>query len=777
MSFKGWFGFSKESHKRPHSGGYRHGINHSPYSPYYPTASSPQHSQNGRFDKAIDVLSAPQTPISDQFFQKLIVFKDFSATDEKELTVRKGERVEVVQREEDRLLVRNERGKQGYVPSDYCAPPIASSSRRARSNSRSSMPLRPVASGEDTSSRGSIPMYASHSAGRVKRSPCEDSDQMLIRRINSPPNSATVHYPPNSAMMGQERHRREGSAPLEPKHSPSSSSGVASLSEQYSPALNRSYSQDALETEPTVDKIRSVSLSQTPMMTDGFDVYRKNSSSDDSGTMELSSTHYKDYASTIRNGDASSDDGSSRQGRGSSASGNTTPSIRDRPLPSPPKSNEEVPPPIPPRHTSLDRAGRHQVNSFNDMATPDDIDPYAQPVDTLSECGGLIQPQSSLVKHRSTKSHVDVQNQNTGIESPYSEVYRPSRGNKRPINLPDDHPHFQRHPGSFTRHRSPNGSVKSHGIERRGSPQINGVSEHKRPLSGGSKRPPSISSEKRVSNRIDDMSSPSLDSPGLQSKGMVKFRKCLWGVYVCLQNFDACDENEVSVTKGESVLVFNQEDNNWFWVVKHKTDNSEGFVPSSILSEVMADKTGGGVPGVEPTAHHHYQSQYPSSSSTTAHRPRASTTSVYPTSSSQPMHHHHHRSRLSSTGAAPMHQRGTVPNISSSERLPPPPPTSSSSKPILASPSSPPPPYAEKDPIGHPPPPPRQSIPRNRPSYPGRTGRVSMPHSPMYPPGIQTNAHVTRSSTHLSSPHVDNGYPTHVPILSSPAPVIGGTLV
>ena len=121
-----------------------------------------------------------------------------------------------------------------------------------------------------------------------------------------------------------------------------------------------------------------------------------------------------------------------------------------------------------------------------------------------------------------------------------------------------------------------------------------------------------------------------------------------------------------------------------------------------------------------------------------------------------------------------MQQRGTVPNLPSSERLPPHPPPS---KQILASPSSPPPPYAEKDPIGHPPPPPRQSIPRNRPSYPGRTGRVSMQHSPMYPPGIQTNAHVTRSSTHLASPHVDNGYPTHVPILSSPAPVIGGTLV
>lgn len=44
----------------------------------------------------------------------------------------------------------------------------------------------------------------------------------------------------------------------------------------------------------------------------------------------------------------------------------------------------------------------------------------------------------------------------------------------------------------------------------------------------------------------------------------------------------------MSVQCGESVLVFNQEDSNWFWIVKHKTDNSEGFVPSFILREVVS---------------------------------------------------------------------------------------------------------------------------------------------------------------------------------------------
>lgn len=386
------------------------------------------------------------------------------------------------------------------------------------------MPLRTVASGEESASRGSIPMFSSNSAGRVKRSPCNDSDQMMLRRINSPPTT-----------NGHDRRKREGSVPLEPKHSPSSSSGVASLSEQYSPALTRSYSQDALDNDPPITKVRTESLSQTPMMITGFDAYRKNSSSDDSGTMELSSTHYKDYASTIRNGDISSDDGSSRQGgRGSSASGNTTPSIRDRPLPSPPRgSTEEVPPPVPPRHTSLDRSGRHQLNSYNDVATPDDIDPYAEPVDTLSnlsENGGIVQPQPPLSRQRGSKSYVDVQNQNTGVDSPYSEVYRP-KGNKRPINLQEEP---QRNSGSFTRRCSPRSS--SHGIERRGSPQVNGGehTQHRRPHSGGNKRPSSVSSEKRVSGRLDETNQGNIDSP-LAPRGMVKFRKCMWGVYTCLQ--------------------------------------------------------------------------------------------------------------------------------------------------------------------------------------------------------------------------------------------------
>lgn len=144
------------------------------------------------------------------------------------------------------------------------------------------------------------------------------------------------------------------------------------------------------------------------------------------------------------------------------------------------------------------------------------------------------------------------------------------------------------------------------------------------------------------------------------------------------------------------------------------------------------------------------------SSATVPHRNRASTSSHYPSPSAS------HRSRLNSTGSSPIQKVHTAPSM---ERLP-------QGRIVPLSPSSPPPPYAEKDPIHHHQ---RQPIARNRPSYPGRSGRVSVPH-PLYP-SLQSGAHVSRSSTHLANTSLDNGY-SHMttPTILTP-PVIGGTLV
>ena len=71
-----------------------------------------------------------------------------------------------------------------------------------------------------------------------------------------------------------------------------------------------------------------------------------------------------------------------------------------------------------------------------------------------------------------------------------------------------------------------------------------------------------------------------------RSTKIKKFRKNLWGVYIVAERFDACDENEVSVKAGDHVSVWNQDDPEWYWIVKHDT-SEEGFVPSYHLKEIV----------------------------------------------------------------------------------------------------------------------------------------------------------------------------------------------
>ena len=71
-----------------------------------------------------------------------------------------------------------------------------------------------------------------------------------------------------------------------------------------------------------------------------------------------------------------------------------------------------------------------------------------------------------------------------------------------------------------------------------------------------------------------------------QNNKIYKFRKFIWGVYVIQQDFEALDENEISVRTGQHVSLLNQDDADWYWVVRHD-DSQEGFVPRSHLQELM----------------------------------------------------------------------------------------------------------------------------------------------------------------------------------------------
>lgn len=53
------------------------------------------------------------------------------------------------------------------------------------------------------------------------------------------------------------------------------------------------------------------------------------------------------------------------------------------------------------------------------------------------------------------------------------------------------------------------------------------------------------------------------------------------GRYMVLYTFQARDENDVDVERGEFVTVLNREDPDWYWIVR--SDGQEGFIPSGFV--------------------------------------------------------------------------------------------------------------------------------------------------------------------------------------------------
>ncbi|KAF7495785.1 hypothetical protein SSS_02646 [Sarcoptes scabiei] len=57
------------------------------------------------------------------------------------------------------------------------------------------------------------------------------------------------------------------------------------------------------------------------------------------------------------------------------------------------------------------------------------------------------------------------------------------------------------------------------------------------------------------------------------------FRKDIKGRYLMLFTFKARDENDISVERGEIITVLNDDDPEWYWIIR--SDSQEGFVPVS----------------------------------------------------------------------------------------------------------------------------------------------------------------------------------------------------
>lgn len=545
-----------DSHHRHH--------HHSSSHPY-PTHNS-HRSSSGRVapystGRVTDKLQAPSptTPVGDHFVQKMIVVQDFHPQEERNLMVRKGERVEVICKEDDWLLVRNERGREGYIPKKNCVPPV-SSTKRTTPRAYRPLPIRPVGSnyeGTTSEEKRPVPLYSSSSAGH----PLHRYNSPMTEPGNSKLPMHSVISPSSHSHRYTEDCQEGSSSTLDPKHSPSSSSGVASLTDPYSPALNHTYSPDDLKVDSSCSLTASITTnSSIPLENGSTGSHRKHSGSDDSGT-EVGITTSKrvdDYASTVRCADSSSEDGSTQKGS----------SMRDRPLPSPPSQQswgrshvsaaDSPPPPVPPRHTSLDR---HTASAMGQQLVDEQ---YASPVDSItngeiSEVHHSRKPFAHLTQQGRVRSLVDITAQDNGT---YSEVFQSGKPQRRQTVMTDTRDHREGGNGKTRRSASfhRNHSAGAFSLDRRGSP---GRGANKQQLMENSSR-----------------------QNGL--KQMSKFRKYLWGVYAVREDFEGVDENEVSVKEGEHVMVFNQDDQDWFWVVKHKTDNTEGFVPSYLLKEVVA---------------------------------------------------------------------------------------------------------------------------------------------------------------------------------------------
>ena len=455
--------------------------------------------------------------------------------------------------------MRNEWGKEGFVPSSHLVAPY--SSTRSRKGTLSN-PIRPVASGSSINDMDppgrAVPMYPSHSAGRPRNLSSGDENRVNgslhgIQRVVSP----QIVFSQND-MNGSSLSQGMTSSAYEQKYSPSSSSGVASMNGPSSPSF------------------QSHSTSQENI---------RNGSSASSLTHEqcsLSSNEERPHSlgingTAISNGHGFSEEERMmmRNGRTPSESNMNHMKVNDSQHPSMYVStpsyhvyhtiNSEAPPPVPPR-TGVQTYSASQGDPYYDDRNSN--------ADSAEHYG-----HQSRVRSLNDVRMRDVRQQQQQQQQQQQPVY--AEVSKNP------------------KHSGMNGMNGMHGMEETSGHYHRLEFDHT-PSEGGSSRRSSSKHSSRSSNKTPregayDSQEIVQKSDGYHRHQMsqnsqtkiAKFRKCLWGVFVVTNDFDAYDENEVSVRAGDHVSVWNQDDNEWFWIVKH-TSAEEGFVPCCYLREIVA---------------------------------------------------------------------------------------------------------------------------------------------------------------------------------------------
>ena len=480
--------------------------------------------------------------------------------------MKRGESVQVINQDGNWLFVRNEWGKEGHVPSSHLVAPY--SSMRSRSKSSGGHPIRSVASGSSivssdvdssfSSSRGVIPMQMSQSAGRPRNFSSGDNHRVDSRRVISPPSLSQNDVIITSMSQG-------AATAYEQKYSPSLSSGVASMNGPLSPSyasLRHADSHDNVGPRPNSSG-SSIPQDQSSL-----------SSMEEHEPRPLSI----ETPPPIANGHTSS--GEKIRGGGRTLSESHLARLKARPgrrMASKKHDystiSDETPPPVPPR------IGHISVTSSHSETAEDASDPYADPVDLLRQ---QVPFSSSSLRREPDMRIRDIRMAKENGE--YSEVYPGGTRSSRGIN---GHPY----------HHLSQESESERGSSRRSSKKSSSTCK-----SSHSRGYPPQQEFVHYDHRGEVMLSlPDEDEREIEILPVTtgqnpqtridKFRKFVWGVYIVTHEFESLDENEVSVHPGDHVSVFNQDDRDWFWVVKHSTAE-EGFVPSCVLEETSVTDNG-----------------------------------------------------------------------------------------------------------------------------------------------------------------------------------------
>ena len=546
---------------------------------------------------------------SDLNSRKMVVLQEYRPTDSQGLGVRRGELVQVISEEPNWTYVRNERNKEGYVPAINLVAPYSS----MRSNRRmlgippgggggGGVPIRHVASGSSIDIKDQphpvVPMYPSTSAGRPRNFSMGDEHRIHVGGSHTGPpvmgyggsSSAgppgrrgySPHELTNGGGGGGIPSLSQGNPPMtspsDQKYSPSTSSGVASFTGTNSPVGGHSDgSNHSSFCSIEDDRVREV------MGEEGMAHHHYGNATSYSSRSNKPHPHHHAHATNEQQQNA--------------YNGETTPP----PIPprtfqpqNAPSHSPHPPPPPAPGGGSQDSAHHHHHQHQDDFDQDADSS-YASPADALL---GQHPQQSPHLGQPRVRSLNDVRlreirrTQENGV---YSQVFQ---GHQRPAPRQNGYravPTATMMIGDEDSNMSEGGSSRSRGSSSRKS----GSRVSSLRTQTTTERYPSSSYEYEVFSHESDVtlnesadpnrSGRPLSGNSLNSNSptkIKKFRKNLWGLYIVTQDFEACDENEVSVRAEDHVSVWNQDDRDWYWIVKHDT-SEEGFVPSSCLKEIV----------------------------------------------------------------------------------------------------------------------------------------------------------------------------------------------